>query len=259
MIAAAVAAAPPPFTRVDRGPPARPPSPIANTAAPRVSALPCGSKARSASTLSSGISSSAEIRIGARTGVGHQDRRGDRRGRAPLRRPASPPPVAATRRWRGRRRAPPRRRWRPRRRRRPWSCSWSRRRGSRARWSTARPGRRSPGRLGAADRRRGAVDRVAAAAAEDRGDDEDDGEEDRAADQLQRQRDRPPRAARRRFGGLGGFGGFGGGFALSPPTPLPEPPHLSVSLWPQRKATAENWLAGRIDWLTDQSINPVDP
>ena len=59
--------------------------------------------------------------------------------------------------------------------------------------------------LGAADRRRGAVDGISiAAAAEDRGEDEDDGEHDGAADQLQRQRD--PQPPRGRFGG--GFGGF---------------------------------------------------
>ena len=52
-----------------------------------------------------------------------------------------------------------------------------------------RAGRRRP----AAPRRRRAA---AAAAAEDRGDDEDRGEEDRAADQLQRQRRRPSRRFR---------------------------------------------------------------
>ena len=66
---AAVPAGSPESTRVTLpASPGRATAPTANSEAPSVSLLPCGPSAASASSLSSGIASGAEKRIGARTG-----------------------------------------------------------------------------------------------------------------------------------------------------------------------------------------------
>ena len=184
----------------------------------------------------------------------HQDRGGDRRlGARFVDQGHRRRPLGVVGR-RGRRRARRRRRWRPRRRRRPGSCSWSRRPDSRVRRSS--PRERLPAR--AAWRRR----RPAA---------------------RRRRRSRcwlpPPRiaatmktAARRiapptSFSGSGirrrrrdGFGGFGRLARLrrSPPAaPLAgTSAFIGFSLANSGKLQAGTALAGRLNWLTDQSINP---
>ena len=238
--------------RRSASPPGGDASPIAKTEAPPVALLPRGSSAPSASALTAGIPSSP-ARPGSAPAPAPPSappRRSPPAGS--LRRPASPPPDAGPPRSPGRPRAPRRRRWRPGRRRRPGSCSWSRRRDSRALRASPRTAGVCRLRLAsAADQRGGAAARSRRrAAADDRGDDEDRGDEDRSRDQLQRQRHRSPRPRLRPASDAWAASSASpralAGFAFGRRSRPPERPHLSASLWPHRKATAGNWLAGQI-------------